>query len=255
MRNILIILLTVVIVIAGAFLPELLLSSDQPEVELNYQMVNVVSGNSSDYAWRMERLSEHYFGEGTQLLNTYMSEIVPSEEGSESYTQFMNALMQLRGLGVVPEQVMEVLEGSQDYRIRNYYMFDNESVNGFRYAEFVAAAGSWRVTMCMDVESGKLAKIEYGGSKLIPEKMAIPETSWYDVLRGYGDYLGLSPNKLPDSRLPVQEAAANSARQYYDSCTAEHWAAPVAPENSAWMELRVLREQFQVTIAVYDGGK
>lgn len=257
MRNILILLLTVILVIVGAFLPDLLLSNIQPEVELNYPQVAVSAKTSSDYAWRMERLSEHYFGEGEQLLTTYISEVMPSEEGSEAYAQFMTALQQLTDMGVVPESVMQLLDGSLDYRIRYYYMFDSEAVSGFRFAEFIAAAGSWRVTMSMDVESGKLAKVEYGGSNLIPEKLAIPKTSWYDVLRSYSEYLGMSGSVIPQTEQPETAASETdgSARQYYDSCTAERWAAHVAPGDSAWMELRVLRDNFHATIAVYDGGK
>ena len=252
MKNWMVILLAAAVVIAGAFLPELLLKSDsQPELDMAYQQVTITSQSSSDYTWRMERMAEHYFGEGEQLLSTYISEETSGE--GESGEQFLAELDKLTQLGVIPEAVQEQLAGSTDYRIRYYYLFDSQAVSGFRIAEFTAAATNWRVVMCMDVESGKVAKIDYGGSKLIPGGVVYPESSWYDVLRGYAQYLGLhtTPNATPETVTLTPEGA----RQYYDGITVDKWTAPMASGASGWMELRVLRGDYLATVAVYNGGK
>lgn len=254
MKNWLIILLAVLVVAAGALLPELLLRADpQPELELDYGRVSVTSQSSSDYTWRMERIGEKYFGEGEHLLSTYISEEGSGQPSREGYDQFRQELERLLELGVLPQSVREVLEESQDYRIRYYYLFDSEAVSGFRIAEFTAAATNWRVFACMDVESGRLAKVDYGGSRLIPGGVVYPESSWYDVLQGYAQYLGLHtiPNATPEAvTLPPQ-----GARQYYDGITVDKWTAPMASGGPAWMELRVLRENYLATVAVYRGGK
>ena len=254
MKNWIIIFLAVLVVITGAFLPELLLRADsQPEIGLDYGQVAITSQSSSDYTWRMEQIADKYFGEGEHLLSTYIREEGPDQQSQEGYDQFRQELDQLMELGVIPESIRPLLIEQQDYRIRYYYLFDSQTVSGFRIAEFTAASTNWRVFACMDVESGKLAKVEYGGSQLIPGGVVYPESSWYDVLQGYAQYLGLytTPNATPETPTLTPEGA----RQYYDSITVDKWTAPMASGDSAWMELRVLRENYQATVAVYHGGK
>ncbi len=255
MKNWIIVLLAVLVVLLGAFAPEVLLNHlSQPEVDMDYQQVSVSSESSSDYTWRMTCLAEHYFGEGEHLLPTYISEVEPSEEGNEIHTQFLTELNRLIDAGVAPEQLRRLLDGNLNYHIRFYYLFDANAVSGFRFAEFLAAGTNWRITMCLDVESGKLAKLEYGGSELIQGGSATPLGSWYDVLREYAEYLGLSTTPITTPERP-EEVEASSVRQYHDSCTADKWTAPMASGGSAWLELRVLRENYLATVAVYDGGK
>lgn len=254
MKNWIIVLLAVLVVAGGAFLPELLLRSDAPpELNLDYGLVAVTSQSSSDYTWRMERIAEKYFGEGEHLLSTYIREEGPDQQSQEGYEQFRQELGRLLDLGAIPQSVQAVLEEIQDYRIRYYYLFDSEAVSGFRIAEFTASAANWRLSACMDVESGKLAKVDYGGSRLIPGGVAYPESSWYDVLQGYAQYLGLrtTPNATPEAVTLTPEGA----RQYYDSITVDKWISPLDSGGSAWLELRVLRENSLATVAVYHGGK
>lgn len=254
MKNWIIILLALLVVIAGAFLPELLLGADSlPELDLDYGQVSVTSQSSSGYTWRMEQIGEKYFGEGEHLLSTYISEEGPEQQSQEGYAQFREELGQLMDLGVIPQNIETLLEEKRDYHIRYYYLFDNESVSGFRIAEFTASAANWRISACMDVESGKLAKVEYGGSRLIPGGTVYPQSSWYDVLRGYAQYLGLdtTPNATPEAVTPTLQ----QARHYYDSITVDKWTSPMVSGDSVWMELRVLREDYLATIAVYHGGK
>lgn len=254
MKNWIIVLAAVLVVLLGAFLPEVLLNRlPRPEVDMDYQQVSVSSESSSDYTWRMTCLAEHYFGEGENLLTTYISEADPNEEGSEIHTQFLTELNRLIDAGVAPEQLRQLLDGSLNYHIRYYYLFDADAVSGFRYAEFLAASTNWRVAMCLDVESGKLAKLEYGGSDLIQGGSATPQGSWYDVLREYAEYLGLSttPIAAPEQS---EEAEASPVRQYHDSCTADKRTAHMASGGNAWLEVRVLREDYLATVAVYDGG-
>lgn len=254
MKNWIIILLALLVVIAGAFLPELLLGADSlPELDLDYGQVSVTSQSSSGYTWRMEQIGEKYFGEGEHLLSTYISEEGPEQQSQEGYAQFREELGQLMDLGVIPQNIETLLEEKRDYHIRYYYLFDNESVSGFRIAEFTASAANWRISACMDMESGKLAKVEYGGSRLIPGGTVYPQSSWYDVLRGYAQYLGLdtTPNATPEAVTPTLQ----QARHYYDSITVDKWTSPMVSGDSAWMELRVLREDYLATIAVYHGGK
>jgi len=255
MKNWIIVLFAVLVVLVGAFLPEVLLNwLSHPEVDMDYQQVSVSSESSSDYTWRMTCLAEHYFGEGEHQLTTYISEVEPGEDGGELYTQFLTELNRLVDDGVAPGQLRQLLDGSPSYHIRLYYLFDADAVSGFRFAEFGAAGTNWRIVMCLDVESGKLAKLEYGGSDLIQGGFAAPLRSWYDVLRGFAEYLGLSTTPITSPEQP-EEMEASSVRQYYDSCTADKWTAPMASGGSAWLELRVLREDYVATVAVYDGGK
>lgn len=255
MKNWIIVLIAVLVVLLGAFAPEVLLNwLSHPEVDMDYQQVSVSSESSSDYTWRMTCLAEHYFGEAEHQLTTYISEAEPGEEGSELHTQFLTELDRLIDAGVAPEQLRRLLDGYAGYRIRLYYLFDTDAVSGFRFAEFVVASTNWRIVMCLDVESGKLAMLEYGGSDLIQGGSATPLGSWYDVLREYAEYLGLSTIPIATPEQP-EEAEASSVRLYHDSCTADKWTAHMASGGSAWLELRVLREDYLATIAVYDGGK
>lgn len=251
MKNWLIILLVAAVVVAGAFLPELLLKwSSPPELNVDGQQVAITSQSSSDYTWRMGTLAESYFGEGEQLLTTYISQASPEDSAGEEYAQFLAEFDRLTQIGVMPQAARELLQPDTDYRIRYYYLFDSQAVSGFRYAEFTAAATNWRIHACMDVESGRLVRLDYGGSKLFPGGEITPQTSWYDVLRGFGQYLGLSDTPSADS---TQEA--QGARKYYDSVTADRRTATVASGGSAWLELRVLRDNYIATVTVYQDGK
>ena len=251
MKNWLIILLVAAVVAAGAFLPELLLKwSRPPELDMEVQQVAVTSQSSSDYTWRMGTLAESFYGEGEQLLTTYISQTDPEESEGEEYAQFLAEFDRLTRAGVMPQEARDLLRDDTDYRIRYYYMFDSQAVSGFRYAEFTAAASNWRIHACMDVESGRLVRLDYGGSRLFPGGDITPQTSWYDVLRGFGQYLGLS-----EDTVAVEAAESQGARKYYDSITADRRTAPVAAGGSAWLELRVLRENYMATVTVYRDGK
>ncbi len=74
------------------------------------------------------------------------------------------------------------------------------------------------------------------------------------MLRESAEYLGRSTTPITTPERP-EEVEASSVRQYHDSCTADKWTAPMASGGSAWLELRVLRENYLATVAVYDGGK
>ena len=246
-------LLAIALVAAGAFLPELLLkASPLPEPDINYQPLSISSQSSSDYTWRMERIAEHFFGEGEHVLFTYISEETPEQGSFEGHDQFLRELTSLTELGVLPEQVISYLDGSERYRINYYYLFDSQSVGGFRIADFSASGTGWQVNACMDVESGKLAKIDYSGSRLVPGVAALPASRWSDVLRGYAQYLGLdtTPEKTQE-----QTILEGGARQYYEEHTADKWTSHMASGSAGWMELRVIRGDHQAVVAVYNGGK
>lgn len=254
MRNILIILLTLVIVAAGAFLPEWLLKHDNmPEIKMDYQTVSVTSESSSDYAWRMQQIGEHYYGEGENLLTTFISEIDPNEPGNEAKPQFLGELSRLISDGVLPPELWNMVADGADCWIRYYYLFDGQAVSGFRIAEMVASAYNWKMTLCMDVESGKLARVVYSGKTLIPGEQAAPpgSDSWYDCLRRYADYLGLSSTGLPN-REQIGDIAGT--RKYYDEHTADKLTAAIAG-GTDWLELRAILGSHTLEIAVYDGGK
>ena len=131
-------------------------------------------------------------------------------------------------------------------------MFDSQSVSGFRYAELTAAASNWRIFLCMDMDSGKLVRVDYGGSLLFPNGQVSPQTSWYDVLRAFGTYLGLSDTPLTAGKA---ESPSEGARKYYDSNTADFRRVSVPLGGSAWVELRALKENYSAIITVYRGGK
>lgn len=253
MKNWLLILLVAAVVIAGAFLPELLLNlSTLPEMDMDYRELSISSESSSDYSWRLDTLAEFYFGEGVDLLNTYISQTAGEDGNDEAFGQFKTEFEKLTQAGAVPEAAEKLLAETTDYRIRYYYMFDNTAVSGFRFAELTAAASNWRIFLCMDMESGKLVRVDYGGSLLFPGGQVSPQTSWYDVLRVFGDYLGLSDQQLP--AVADQDASAG-ARKYYDDNTADLRRAELRSGDGAWLEIRALKENFAATVTVYRGGK
>ena len=253
MKNWLLILLAAAVVIAGAFLPELLLNlSTLPEMDLDYRELSVSSESSSDYSWRLDTLAEFYFGEGVDLLNTYISQTSGEDGNDEAIDQFRTEVGELSATGVVPETVQTLLEESTDYRIRRYYMFDNTAVSGFRFAELTAASSNWRIFLCMDMESGKLVRIDYGGSLLFPGGQVAPQTSWYDVLRAFGAYLGMSDQQLS---VTGEQDASTGARKYYDDNTADLRRAELRSGDGAWLEVRALKENYAATVTVYRGRK
>lgn len=250
MRNLLIILLTVLVVIAGTFLPEYLLKHNAgPEVNMDYQLVSITSQSSSDYAWRMERIAEHYFGEGEHLLTTYISEVVPDEEDTELdlLRQELNKLIEM---GAVHPAVGEVL-AVRLCRIRYYYLFDSEAVSGFRIAELSDSGTNWSVSLCLDVESGKLAAVRYGGTHFFPGTTPTPNgtSGWYDMLRPYADYLGLGAAVTASN----PDLSEQPARRYYEDCTADRLTARLS--GTAWLEVRALKETSRLSLCVYSGGK
>lgn len=252
MKNLLILLAALLAVIAGAFLPELLLSySTGPEIKLDYQQVSITSQSAPDYAWRMDRIAELHFGEGEKLFSTYLSDSSAMDQENDRRL-FLNELNRLIALGAIPQTVGETLTDWERVTILYHHIFDSEAVSGFRIAEFTASGPNWSVSMTLDMESGKLAKIRYGGSLFFPGGNVQPmgNTSWYDMLHGYADYLGLNGTVTIRN-----EHADEPNRQYYESCTADRLAARVSPGSASWMELRALRENQFATIAVYDGGK
>ena len=141
MKNWMVIMLAAAMVIAGAFLPELLLKSNsQPELDMTYQQVTITSQSSSDYTWRMERMAEHYFGEGEQLLSTYISEETSGE--GESGEQFLTELDKLTQLGVIPEAVLEQVADGDVILLHDLYdgsvdaalaIVDKLRAQGFRF--------------------------------------------------------------------------------------------------------------------------
>lgn len=143
MKNWLIIFLVAAVVIAGAFLPEALLNrSPLPELNLSQQELAISAQSSSDYTHRMDALGEYYFGEGLNLLSTYISQVTPEEGDTEAIEPFLTEFRKLVSDGVMPDAVGQLLDENTDYRIRYYYMFDSQSVSGFRYAELTAAAST-----------------------------------------------------------------------------------------------------------------
>ena len=253
MKKWMILALAAVLVAAGAFLPEALLrAAPLPELDVEGQPLSITSQSSSDYTWRMERIAEHYFGEGEHLLFTYISEETQDQGDGAGYRQFQEQLTGLTELNVLPDQLAELLEENPRYRINYYYLFDSQTVSGFRIAEFSVSGINYQVDACMDVESGRLAKVEYSGSRLIPGGSVVPKSSWYDVLRGYAQYLGMDTTPEKGQEQPVLEGGA---RQYYDEQPADTGMSHMASGGSAWMELRVIRQDRQATVAVYNGGK
>lgn len=263
MKNLLIVLLTVLLVVLGAFLPGLLMQlGSEPDMDLQYQQVNITSETSSDYAWRMEQIAERYYGDGEDQLTTYISQTTfraeEQEDGelpeSEELERFFSELDQLGRMGVVPAELLDWLREGRTHRISYYYIFDESAASGFRVAELRTATDTMEILLAMDMQSGKLAKIGYSGTDLQKENIYFPEnfSSWYDVLRAYADYLGMSSQGLavPDVQL---DDSSSSVRRYYEDITADKLAAHVTSGGDSWLELRVFRDSHNVAVAVYRG--
>lgn len=246
MRNVLIILLTALIVVAGAFLPEILMKNQAlPELDVDYHQISISAESSSDYAWRMERIGERYFGEGDRLVTTFISSVTPTEEEPDANRPFIDELTRLAENGAVPQSLLDLVADNENYYINYNYIFDSDAVSGFRIAEYVVSTKYWSVGMTMDVESGKLARITTTGTAQTKN-----EGSWYDILRGYALYLGLSPNAIAEHPDPNP----GGVRGYYESCTADKWTGQLS-DSPAWLELRILKETETTSLVVYNGGK
>lgn len=263
MKNLLIVLLTVLIVALGAFLPGLLMQvGSEPEIELDYQQVSITSESSSDYAWRMEQIAERYYGDGENQLATYISQTTfhaeeeedTERQDTEELERFFTELEELVRAGVIPGELLDRIRMAETTRISYYYVFDETAASGFRVAELRTATDAMEIQLAMDMQSGKLAKISYSGSDLQKENIYFPEnfSSWYDVLRVYADYLGLSSQgiSVPDVQL---EASDSSVRRFYEDITADKLAAHVTSGGNSWLELRILRDPYDVAVAVYRG--
>lgn len=253
MRNLLIVLLTVVIVAACAFLPGFLLErAPDPELELNGSQVSIASESASGYAWRMSRIAANRFGGSLPIFETYIPQPY-DEETEELKVRFRKELAELCAAGVLPEGLSELPGLEENVFINYYYVVDTAAFRGFRIATFLMDSGQLHLEMTMDIESGKLAYVEFGGGALTSMgAISARSSSWYDVLRSYADYLGLSSGAIS---VPPQEDTETEEGPwlYYSEITADRLAVPTSAGEETWLELRVLRDSYQVILAVYRG--
>lgn len=255
MRNLLIVLLAVLIVAAGFFLPGMLLErSGEAKIELDYQQVAVTSEQASDYAWRMERIGAYYFGDDPQLLTTYISVDADSEEMRLARQKFRESFTELTWRNVMSLQLQEAIEAAEEEEkaeIVFYYVFDSESLNGLKIAEYQIREDGWVFSAVMDMESGRVAKLSSKGKVTFKSEEA---ASWGAVLRGFGDYLevGNFDFKVPESG---KRDADFDPVAYYDRFTQEAQAGLLNVSSGQWLEIRLLQNENEYTVCVFRGGK
>lgn len=251
MRNLLIVLLTVLIVAAGLFLPQLLLGREKlPELDTQYQMVTVTSEDSSDYAWRMQMIGDHYYADRDDLMSSYISGAFSQVELYDLRIQFEEELEKLAERKVISEEMLKEILEEDSFTVNCFYIFDTNDLAGFRIAVMNFASSGWSASITMDLESGKLGRIEFKAEQW--RKLSFrPDTvySWYDIVRGYADYLGLAqaafqmrPDEIP-------------ATEYYEKITADSLIAKVDGSGDAWLETRVLQSGLTTTLCVFQGGR
>lgn len=255
MRNLLIVLLAIAVVAAGFFLPGMLLErSGESRIEMNYQKVAVTSEQSSDYAWRMERIGDYYFGDDPQLLTTYISVEADSEEMRLARQRFRESFTELTWRNVISAQLQEAIEEAEEdgkSEIVFYYIFDSESLNGLKIAEYQIRADGWVLSAVMDMESGRVAKIVNKGK--IPLKSE-EVSGWSQVLRGFGDYLEIGDfgYKVPEDGMRELDFDPVA---YYDRFTQESGTGLLSVSTGQWLELRLLQNENEYTVCVFRGGK
>lgn len=249
MRNLLIILLVAALVVSGAFLPQYLLGREQlPELEGEYQLVSVTSEDSSDYAWKMEMLGDHYYSDREDLMSSYISGAFSEEESSGVRHQFETELAELVRKRVISTELLDAVLAAEEYQLNCFYIFDTKDLTGFRIAVLTVSAKGYTVDMTMELESGKLGRLEATVSTW--QKLSVrPDTvtSWYDTLRSYADYLGLSQGVAE-----IREEKPDSA--YTEKITVDQLTAQL-PNSDAWLQVRALQHGITTTICVYQGGR
>lgn len=249
MRNLLIILLVAALVVSGAFLPQYLLGQEQlPELEGEYQLVSVTSEDSSDYAWKMQMLGDHYYSDREDMMSSYISGAFSEEESRGIRRQFETELAELVRKRVITTELLDAVMGSEEYELNCFYIFDTNDLTGFRIAVLTVRNNGLAVDMTMELESGKLGRIE----ARIPtwQKLSVrPDsvTSWYDTLRSYADYLGLSQGVAE-----IREEKPDSA--YTEKITVDQLTAQL-PGSTAWLQVRALQHGITTTLCVYQGGR
>lgn len=249
MRNLLIVLLAAALVIAGAFLPQMLLNRQQvPELRSEYQLVNVTSEDSSDYAWKMRMLGDHYYADREDLMSTYISGAFSEQETKELRGKFEKELAELVRKKVISTDLLDAVLGEETSTINCFYIFDTGSLAGFRIAVMTVGGKGWQATVTLELESGKIGRIEtvIETWRKLPVR---PEAvySWYDTLRGYGDYLGLSQSAFS---LPEQvESTEHLEKITQDRLTAQF------PDSAEWLQIRAMQYGITTTLCVYSGGE
>lgn len=250
MRNLLIVLLTVVIVVMGALLPQFLLGrTNTPALDTEYQQLSITSEDSSDYAWRLEMVGDHYYADRSDLMSSYISGAFNEEQLGEMHGQFERQLEELTRKRILSTKLLDEIRQAENYTINCFYIFDTKDLAGFRIAVMNVSGTGWSSTITMDMESGKLARLELTREawKNLPFR---PESvvSWYDTLRSFADYLGLAQTEF---QLLDQDA---DTTEYYEKITQDRLSALVAGSPS-WVETRVLQNSYTTTLCVFQGGR
>lgn len=263
MRNLLIVLLTAVLVVVGAFLPRLLLANaPDPDLELDYQQVSVSAQTTSDYAWRMERIAAYHYGDDPNLLSTYIPLDQDSDDAQELKQQLLKQVAALADQGVLSQTFAAEIytEENLQWDVHCFYLFDQSAINGLRIAlfdvmrTFANGVIDQQFYATMDVESGKICSLHTVGSSwgVSANLFGQEASSRYDTLRAYADYLGLSQSAIvaPDAD------GKNPGRNYYENYTAERLAANLPTSGSAWLETRILiPSSDSAFLCVFQGGK
>lgn len=263
MRNLLIVLLTAVLVVVGAFLPRLLLDNAmEPELELEYQQVAISAETSSDYAWRMERIATYQYGDDPDLLSTYIPVDMNSDDARELQEQLMKQIAVLADQGVLSQTIAAELltDENLQWDVHCFYLFDQGAINGLRIAMFdvmrTFANGviDQQFYATMDVESGKICSLHTVGSVwgINANLFGQEASSRYDILRAFADYLGLSSGAITAPAIDKN----NPGRNYYESYTVERLAANLPTSGSAWLETRIMiPSPDSAFLCVFQGGK
>lgn len=250
MRNLLIVLLTVVIVVMGALLPQFLLGrTSTPALDTDYQQLSITSEDSSDYAWRLEMIGDHYYADRSDLMSSYISGAFNEAELYELRVQFEEQLEEMTKKRILAPKLLDEIRQAESFTINCFYVFDTKDLAGFRIAVINLSGTGWSTNITMDLESGKVARIEVTREswKNLPFR---PESvvSWYDTLRSFADYLGMAQTEF---QLRDQDA---DTTEYYEKITQDRLSALVAGSPS-WVQTRVLQNSYTTTLCVFQGGR
>lgn len=248
------ILLAAVVVFAGWFFPEFVLTRmGTPNFAMNYQTVEISSQTSTDYFWRLKtavRQQRYYTVNMTDpgLQETVITDRYSEEERGILTAQALKEAQTLVDGGVFPSTVLEMMRQAVS-NVEVMYLFDADTLRGFPYARlsFVLdrenskkAVSTYQVVhLNTDLSSGKIYTLRcYGFS---PEDIQAGYDGagafWYDPLRGFADYLGLGA----DTTANLQGESAPEDTDYESVYTVGIQGVE-SPEGDDWFELRAVQD-------------
>lgn len=240
------IVLTALVIAAGAFLPEYILEhSAAPKFDLDYQIVTVSVEESTDYFWRLLRYADYNAGSSVRSSNITTTDVTnhyTDVELDEMLEQCMDEAEALSEHGILPSTVMTSVRAGEQSIYVEYY-FDSETMRGFQIGVMNIYDSSRGIEIYVetDLSGGKVFCVKLSGvSQQQMEKAYSDFSSWDELVLAYADYLGL--DKQIDTGDSEAEEAYETVRDYYREKTVSALTFSV-PSESSTVTLSVMKAE------------